>query len=76
VQFFFPLQSIERESYLFIKTTHAIHEKFKDFILEESHYCSPCSAIERDSTRPMSTNILFNTLYQTHNDITNYGHLA
>jgi hypothetical protein len=37
------------------KKKNVIHEKFKDFILEESHCRSPCSAIGRASTRPMST---------------------
>jgi hypothetical protein len=62
VQFFFPPSKYRREIYLFLKKIHAIHEKFKDFILEESQCCSPCSAIGRESTRPMSTNKLFNML--------------
>jgi len=45
-------------------------KKFKDFIFEESQCCSPWNAIGRVSARPMSTNTLFNTLYQIHNDIT------
>ncbi len=69
---FFSIQTIgQRKLFIPKKQLMLFMKKIEDFIFEKNQCCSPFNAIGRHPTRPtMSTNKLFNTLYQTHNDIT------
>jgi hypothetical protein len=65
VQFVFPLQSIERESYLFLQKTHVIHEKFRILSLKKAnvvHLGVPLGETKQDQCQAINYSIHFTKL--------------
>jgi hypothetical protein len=60
VQFFSPLQSIKRESYLFLKKTYAIHENSRILSLKKAsivHLVVPMGEVQQDQCQPINYSI-------------------